>query len=91
MLLSFILGSYCSYHTQAAIMMLIPIFFLCIFPFFPESSEFLTKQERKIEAQNSYSFFRDETPIEPEIKSSTAPEPKKLEETPLCFSDFSKY
>jgi len=57
-LLTCSIGPWASYRTLAAILLMVPIFFLACFFWFPETPAFLAARGRKAEATRSLAFFK---------------------------------
>ncbi|CAO1407792.1 unnamed protein product [Diamesa hyperborea] len=57
-LLSFIAGNYLEYKTVAYVMVALPIIFLFVFVFLPETPQFLLKRGKEKDAEKSLKFLR---------------------------------
>lgn len=94
-LFGFVIASFLDYFGQIKINILLPVIFLAVFNYFPETPEWLNRRNQKTAAEKSRNFYRG-------IKNSRALEMKKVDEqektyekienenTSLSFADFCK-
>ncbi|XP_052892327.1 facilitated trehalose transporter Tret1-like [Anopheles moucheti] len=60
-LVSFVMGSYLSYHMTAYILFALPIIFLALFLQFPETPQYLIRRNRVRDAESSLKYLRGYT------------------------------
>lgn len=70
-LIGFIGGSYIPFHINPYCMITVPIMFVVLFAFVPESPQYLLARKRRTDAEQSLRFYRNcrtpDTPYEPQL------------------------
>ncbi|KAH8278450.1 hypothetical protein KR018_003437, partial [Drosophila ironensis] len=69
MLLGFLLGSYVPYKVLPCIIIIVPIVYLILIYFLPESPMFLLQTGKPEKAEESFNYYKNGSPDDPKIKA----------------------